>query len=69
VGDRNPKIDPKPGDVLRKGDIDILVIAVTSTTVYYSKADARDDSFPLLGYQVPIGIWRRKAEDAEVLNG
>lgn len=56
---RDPRIDPKPGDVLGIGRSRTYVWDVADSIIIYARRPKPDGlSYPNTRYCVPIGIWR-----------
>lgn len=62
---RDPRIDPRPGDVLSKGSNAIMVHWVHGDTVYLGGYEPETQRSPLGGWQVPLAVWRQVAQQAD----
>lgn len=65
---RDPRMDPRPGDVIRQAakKQDVLVMARKGDAVYFSRADL-GKNFSILGFVMKLSNWRELAKDAEVV--
>lgn len=68
MSERDPRIEPRPGDVLRKGDREIMVHFVERGQVYFD----RTCDFGFSGARITIEQFREHAQEAdrvEVIGG
>lgn len=59
---RDPRVDPKAGDILTNGTQRVMIHIVDNGVVYFGSEDC------LGGYQMCIEQYRLQAKDAEVLH-
>lgn len=57
---RDPRVDPQPGDVLRRGEKQIMIHAVEHGHVYFGNTEQ------LVGRWIEIDRFREDAKEAEV---
>ena len=64
MSSRDPRKDPRPGDVTKDGNDIILVVRRMSGIIYWASSHQRSDEL----LQTPIDTWPRMCKNDEVIH-